>query len=229
MTKAKSIILVALVMALVQGVSAQNDKAKKLDDLITSFAKADQFYGQVVVSENGKAIYDKAFGVCEVKLAAVASRTGSRAEAYRKAAGDRIAKFESFKEPDSIGQLLKSGVDFVCVATPDDRHFSAAKAARIPGIIASSIVPCGSFTLISCNCPNSRISAVRSVTTSTAAIPAAVIRPRVSASSSCNTRSIRPAAPASSRRTGWLCTCSNDSGAARKPSAEAAPEAGGSP
>src|SRR5215469_15310235 len=30
-----------------------------------------------------------------------------------------------------------------------------------------------------------------------------------------------PAAPGSSSRTGWLRTCSNDSGAARKPSAEA--------
>ncbi|MGI8982662.1 MAG: Gfo/Idh/MocA family protein [Pirellulaceae bacterium] len=78
-------------------------------------------------------IYDKAFGVCEVKLAAVASRTGRRAEAYRNSAGDRIAQFESFKEPDSIGQLLSSGVDFVCVATPDDRHFSAAKAAILAG------------------------------------------------------------------------------------------------
>jgi len=78
-------------------------------------------------------IYDKSFGVCEVKLSAVASRTGSRAEAYRKAAGSKIAQFESFKEPDSIGQLLNSGVDFVCVASPDDRHFSAAKAAILAG------------------------------------------------------------------------------------------------
>ncbi|MFN0019118.1 MAG: Gfo/Idh/MocA family protein [Pirellulaceae bacterium] len=80
-----------------------------------------------------RGIYDKSFGVCEVELAAVASRTGSRAEAYRKAAGDKIAQFESFKEPDSIGQLLKSGVDFVCVASPDDRHFSAAKGAILAG------------------------------------------------------------------------------------------------
>src|SRR5262245_43625025 len=60
-------------------------------------------------------VYDPNFGLCEVELAAVASRTGSRAEAYRKSAVDSIAKFVSFKEPDSIGQLLKHGVDFVCV------------------------------------------------------------------------------------------------------------------
>ena len=35
------------------------------------------------------------------------------------------------------------------------------------------------------------------------------------------------AAPGASSRTGWLRTCSNDSGAARKPSADAAPDAGG--
>jgi D-galacturonate reductase len=80
-----------------------------------------------------RGIYDPRFGICQVELAAVASKTGSRAEKYRTAAGDRIAKFESFKEPDSIGQLLNSNVDFVCVASPDDRHFSAAKAAILAG------------------------------------------------------------------------------------------------
>src|SRR5207248_806394 len=74
-------------------------------------------------------IYGPQFGLCQVELAAVASRTGGRADAYRKSAGKQIAEFVSFREPDSIGQLLKHGVDFVCVATPDDRHFSAAKAA----------------------------------------------------------------------------------------------------
>jgi CubicO group peptidase (beta-lactamase class C family) len=42
---------------------AQADKAKKLDELITSFAKANQFSGVVLASENGKVIYEKAFGV----------------------------------------------------------------------------------------------------------------------------------------------------------------------
>jgi D-galacturonate reductase len=62
-------------------------------------------------------------------LAAVASRTGKRAETYRKAAGERIGPFQSFTEPGSMPQLLASGVDLVCVATPDDRHFAAAKIA----------------------------------------------------------------------------------------------------
>ena len=42
-------------------------------------------------------------------------------------------RFRASQEPDSIGQLLKCGVDFVCVATPDDRHFAAAKTALQAG------------------------------------------------------------------------------------------------
>jgi len=78
-------------------------------------------------------VYDPRFGVCGVELAAVASRAGNRSEVYRRAAGNRIAPFVSFKEPNSIGQLLEHNVDFVCVATPDDRHFVAAKAAILAG------------------------------------------------------------------------------------------------
>lgn len=78
-------------------------------------------------------IYDPAFGVCQVPLAAVASRTGSRAEAYRRVAPAAVRAFESFCEPGGIDQLLARDVDFVCVATPDDRHFEVAKAALSAG------------------------------------------------------------------------------------------------
>jgi len=78
-------------------------------------------------------LYDPAFGVCRVELGAVASRTGTRAEAYRRSAAGRVAAFESFTEPDSVQKLLRAGVDFVCVATPDNRHFAAARAALAAG------------------------------------------------------------------------------------------------
>jgi D-galacturonate reductase len=71
-------------------------------------------------------LYDPTFGVLQVPLSAVASRTGLRAEAYRKSAGERIFPFVSCCEPDAVGGLLEAGVDFVCVASPDDRHFEAA-------------------------------------------------------------------------------------------------------
>src|SRR6266576_2216179 len=38
-----------------------------------------------------------------------------------------------FVEPYAIGQLLKQPVDAVCVATPDDRHFDAARQAIAAG------------------------------------------------------------------------------------------------
>ncbi len=79
-------------------------------------------------------VYDRRFGLCQVDLVAVASRTGSRAEAYRESSRGKIGEFESFGEPDSISQLLNVDVDFVCVATPDDRHFDAARAALEAGM-----------------------------------------------------------------------------------------------
>ncbi|HMC11103.1 MAG TPA: Gfo/Idh/MocA family oxidoreductase, partial [Pirellulaceae bacterium] len=93
----------------------------------------DETYRPFFEQAHASGVYDPRFGLCEVELAAVASRTGSRANTYRKSGGNQIAPFVSFREPDSIGQLLKHGVDFVCVATPDDRHFSSAKAALEAG------------------------------------------------------------------------------------------------
>jgi D-galacturonate reductase len=77
---------------------------------------------------HARGLYDPAFGVCQIPLAAVASRTGKRADAYRKSAGDKIAPFQSYQEPGSIEKLLAAGVDFVGVATPDNRHFDACRA-----------------------------------------------------------------------------------------------------
>src|SRR5262245_60551939 len=76
----------------------------------------DETYRPFFEQAHAAKLYDPRFGACSVELAAVASRTGSRAEAYRQSAGNRIAPFISFKEPDSIGQLLKHPVDIVCVA-----------------------------------------------------------------------------------------------------------------
>ncbi|HEV3020835.1 MAG TPA: Gfo/Idh/MocA family oxidoreductase [Pirellulales bacterium] len=93
----------------------------------------DETYRPFFEQAGGRGLFDAAFGVCRAPLAAVASRTGSRAEAYRAVAPGGMNQFKSFCEPDAIGQLLAAGVDFVCVATPDDRHFAAAKAALAAG------------------------------------------------------------------------------------------------
>ncbi len=78
-------------------------------------------------------LYRRDFGLVEVDLAAVASRTGARAERYRRQAGDRIGPFASFAGSDAIPQLLNQGIDLVCVATPDDRHFEPARSALLAG------------------------------------------------------------------------------------------------
>jgi predicted dehydrogenase len=93
----------------------------------------DETYKPFFEQARAAGLYDRRFGVCDVELAAVASRTGKRAEAVRQSDGNRLGQFTSYCEPDSIGHLLGSGVDFVCVATPDDRHFAAAKAALAAG------------------------------------------------------------------------------------------------
>jgi predicted dehydrogenase len=74
-------------------------------------------------------LYRREFGLVEVELAAVASRTGRRAERYRQAAGARFGDFASFAGADALPCLLSHGVDAVCIATPDDRHFEAARLA----------------------------------------------------------------------------------------------------
>ncbi len=79
-------------------------------------------------------LYDHRFGAIDVPLTAVASRTGHRADAYRKQAGSNIHPFVSFTGNQSVDQLIGAGIDFACVATPDNRHFEAAKKLLEAGI-----------------------------------------------------------------------------------------------
>src|SRR5207302_10400258 len=82
---------------------------------------------------HAEGLYRRDIGFVEVVLAAVASRTGTRAEHYRRQAAGRVADFASFAGEDAVPQLLAHGVDVVCIATPDTRHFQAAKQALEAG------------------------------------------------------------------------------------------------
>src|SRR5262245_64202653 len=73
------------------------------------------------------------FGLVEVEMAAVASRTGSRAEQYRKASGGKVAAFKSFAGPQAVTEMLRQPLDAVCIATPDDRHFDIARQSLEAG------------------------------------------------------------------------------------------------
>jgi len=94
----------------------------------------DETYRPFFERVHREGLHERSFGDIDVPLSAVATRTGSRAEAYRKSAGTRIGAFQSFAGDDSVAQMLRAGVDIACVATPDDRHFEAAKAILAAGV-----------------------------------------------------------------------------------------------
>jgi D-galacturonate reductase len=87
----------------------------------------DETYRPLFEQLHAEGLYRRDFGPVAVELAAVATRTGKRAEEYHHRAGHRIGPFVNCVEPDVVGQLLRQPVDAVCVATPDDRHFRAAR------------------------------------------------------------------------------------------------------
>src|SRR5207302_4344967 len=62
---------------------------------------------------HAEGLYRRDFGLMTIELSGVASRTGSRAEKYRKAAGAAIGPFASFAGEAAIPQLLAHGVDVV--------------------------------------------------------------------------------------------------------------------
>src|SRR5262249_12929063 len=51
----------------------------------------------------------------------------------KKTAVGRIADFASFAGDEAVQRLVGHGVDAVCIATPDDRHFQAARLALQAG------------------------------------------------------------------------------------------------
>lgn len=73
-------------------------------------------------------LYRREFGAVEVDLVALASRTGARAAVYAQQ-----QPMSNCTGPDALGQLLAQDVHAVCIATPDDRHFDAARAALAAG------------------------------------------------------------------------------------------------
>jgi predicted dehydrogenase len=93
----------------------------------------DETYRPLFEQLHAEGLFRRDFGLVEVPLAAVATRTGSRAESYARVAGGRVGPFVSCTGPDAVERLLDRGVDAVCVATPDDRHFEAARKALAAG------------------------------------------------------------------------------------------------
>jgi predicted dehydrogenase len=93
----------------------------------------DDTYRPLFEQLHAEGLYRRDFGLVDVELTAVASRTGTRAERYRRAAAGRVADFASCAGADAVRDLLRHDVNVVCVATPDDRHFEAARLALAAG------------------------------------------------------------------------------------------------
>jgi predicted dehydrogenase len=93
----------------------------------------DETYRPFFERVHAEGMYRRHFGLVGVELAAVASRTGTRADNYRQQAATRIGPMASFSGADALPRLLAHGVDAVCVATPDDRHFEPARLALEAG------------------------------------------------------------------------------------------------
>ncbi len=93
----------------------------------------DDTYRPVFEQLYANGLYRADFGFVDVELVAVASRTGKRGELYRQSAGGRSAPFVNCAGPNAIAELLAQNVDVVCIATPDDRHFDAARRCLAAG------------------------------------------------------------------------------------------------
>jgi predicted dehydrogenase len=93
----------------------------------------DETYRPLFESLHAEGLYRRDFGQLLIPFAAVATRTGARARKYKDLARGRVADFANFSGADAVDQLLASNVDFVCVATPDDRHFDPARRALAAG------------------------------------------------------------------------------------------------
>ncbi len=93
----------------------------------------DETYRPFFERAHAEGLWDRKFGPLAIELSAVATRTGKRATSYKQQAGSKIADFQNFSGPRAMDQLLESNVDFVCVATPDDRHFESARKALSAG------------------------------------------------------------------------------------------------
>jgi predicted dehydrogenase len=87
----------------------------------------DETYRPLFEQLHAAGLYRRDTGPVAVDLVAVASRTGLRGQRYRETLAGKIAPFANCSGPNALEEMLAAGVDVVCVATPDDRHFDFAR------------------------------------------------------------------------------------------------------
>jgi D-galacturonate reductase len=93
----------------------------------------DETYRPLFEQLHEQGMYRRDFGYVSVELSAAASRTGVRGERLRQSAAGRLGPFVNCSGEKAVERLLAEPVDVVCIATPDDRHFDAARRALEAG------------------------------------------------------------------------------------------------
>jgi predicted dehydrogenase len=93
----------------------------------------DDTYGPILEQLHSEGLYHRDSGAVDVNLVAVASRTGARGEKLRHKVGPAFGAFVNCRGAAAVDEMLSAGVDVVCVATPDDRHFDPARKALAAG------------------------------------------------------------------------------------------------
>lgn len=92
----------------------------------------DETYRPVFERRSVEPLFSLATGPVWLRLAAVVTRTGDRVTRYLASAPTvELRQFKNLIGPNALNELLASDVHAVCVATPDDRHFQAARAALL--------------------------------------------------------------------------------------------------
>jgi D-galacturonate reductase len=92
----------------------------------------DETYRPLFEQLHEQGMYRRDFGFVSVEMSATASRTGIRGERLRHSAA-RLGPFVNCSGEMAVEQLVAEPVDVVCIATPDDRHFDAARRALQAG------------------------------------------------------------------------------------------------
>ncbi len=94
----------------------------------------EETYWPMFQQVHAEGLFRRDTGLVEVELAALASRTGARAGKFLdQAARLGMPAIHNRTGTDAIEQMLAGPVDAVCIATPDDRHFDAARRALAAG------------------------------------------------------------------------------------------------
>ena len=69
----------------------------------------DDTYRPLFEQLHANGLYRRDFGLVDVELSAVATRTGARAKSYKTDAAGRVADFASFSGRDAVRQRLSGG------------------------------------------------------------------------------------------------------------------------